>query len=252
MESKKKALGKGLEELFSNASFSFDNFENEIVKEEKNNSIEINLSDIHANPYQPRKSFSNDSLNELASSIKEYGVVEAYQMDGGGSVTAVISKDGAFTTVNSPCDGAPRSIFSALLMVERRKPEVDLTIVNYDDKETTFKFELAMHGCSCKKLEFVIGSTTYDITEENGELYAVAGKLRLDKEYEYKILVTTDRDELVTVMGTFKLPPLKPSIKTCTVIKTEESKAEEQKKDEHKEEDSKPENHKAEEQQNKE
>jgi ParB family chromosome partitioning protein len=76
MENKKKALGKGLEELFSNASFSFDNFENEIVQEEKNNSVEINLSDIHANPYQPRKSFSSDSLNELASSIKEYGVVE--------------------------------------------------------------------------------------------------------------------------------------------------------------------------------
>ena len=167
---------------------------------------------------------SGATFNETNAILKEYGVVEAYQMDGGGSVTAVISKDGAFTTVNSPCDGAPRSIFSALLMVERRKPEVDLTIVNYDDKETTFKFELAMHGCSCKKLEFVIGSTTYDITEENDELYAVAGKLRRDKEYEYKILVTTDRDEIVTVMGTFKLPPLKPSIKTCTVIKTEESK----------------------------
>ncbi len=76
MENKKKALGKGLEELFSNASFSFDNFEDEIVKEEHNNSVEINLSDIHSNPYQPRKTFSEESLSELASSIKEYGVVE--------------------------------------------------------------------------------------------------------------------------------------------------------------------------------
>ncbi len=76
METKKKALGKGLEELFSNASFSFENFEDEIVKEEQNNSVEININDIHSNPYQPRKTFSDESLNELASSIKEYGVVE--------------------------------------------------------------------------------------------------------------------------------------------------------------------------------
>ena len=76
MENKKKALGKGLEELFSNASFSFDNFEDEIVKEEQKNSIEINVNEIHSNPYQPRKTFSDESLSELASSIKEYGVVE--------------------------------------------------------------------------------------------------------------------------------------------------------------------------------
>jgi ParB family chromosome partitioning protein len=76
METKKKALGKGLEELFSNASFTFDDFEEEIVKEEKDNSIEIPLDEIRSNPYQPRKTFNEESLRELADSIKEYGVVE--------------------------------------------------------------------------------------------------------------------------------------------------------------------------------
>ena len=76
METKKKALGKGLEELFSNASFTFDDFEEEIVKEEKKNSIEIPLDEIRSNPYQPRKTFNEESLRELADSIKEYGVVE--------------------------------------------------------------------------------------------------------------------------------------------------------------------------------
>ena len=76
METKKKALGKGLEELFSNASFTFDDLEEEIVKEEKKNSIEIPLDEIRSNPYQPRKTFNEESLNELADSIKEYGVVE--------------------------------------------------------------------------------------------------------------------------------------------------------------------------------
>jgi len=76
METKKKALGKGLEELFSNASFAFDNFEEEIVKQEKNSTTEIPIEEIRSNPYQPRKTFSDESLNELAESIKEYGVVQ--------------------------------------------------------------------------------------------------------------------------------------------------------------------------------
>lgn len=76
METKKKALGKGLEELFSNSSFTIDTLEDTIVKEERNNATEIELSQIRSNPYQPRKIFDEEALNELADSIKVYGVVE--------------------------------------------------------------------------------------------------------------------------------------------------------------------------------
>lgn len=75
---KKKALGKGLEQLFSNSVISFDNFETDIVEKATTNGdiIEINLDDIRSNPYQPRKVFDEEALNELATSIKEYGVVQ--------------------------------------------------------------------------------------------------------------------------------------------------------------------------------
>jgi len=76
METKKKALGKGLEQLFSNAAFTFDNFEETIVEAEKNSSVQIPLDEIRSNPYQPRKTFSEESLNELADSIREYGVFQ--------------------------------------------------------------------------------------------------------------------------------------------------------------------------------
>lgn len=76
METKKKALGKGLEELFSNSSFTIDTLEDTIVKEKRNNATEIELSQIRSNPYQPRKVFDEEALNELADSIKVYGVVE--------------------------------------------------------------------------------------------------------------------------------------------------------------------------------
>ena len=77
METKKKALGKGLEQLFTNERIDFDNFEKGLVEEAKPNEIvEIKISEIRSNPYQPRKIFDEEALNELASSIKEHGIVQ--------------------------------------------------------------------------------------------------------------------------------------------------------------------------------
>ena len=72
-----KRLGKGLEQLFSNERIDFDNLEKTIIDEAKKSDIvEIKLDEIRSNPYQPRKTFDEESLRELAESIKEHGVVQ--------------------------------------------------------------------------------------------------------------------------------------------------------------------------------
>ena len=76
METKKKALGKGLEQLFSNNVIDFDNFEDTVVEENKKDVTEIDIDEIRSNPYQPRKTFDSETLNELAKSIEQYGVVQ--------------------------------------------------------------------------------------------------------------------------------------------------------------------------------
>ncbi len=77
METKRKALGKGLEQLFSNEVIDFNNFEQEIVSSAKaSDIIEIPLDEIRSNPYQPRTVFNEESIKELASSIQEYGIVQ--------------------------------------------------------------------------------------------------------------------------------------------------------------------------------
>lgn len=77
MENKRKALGKGLEQLFSNEKIDFDNFENKIVSEAKEGEVvEIPLTEIRSNPYQPRKDFDSDALKEIAESIKQHGVIQ--------------------------------------------------------------------------------------------------------------------------------------------------------------------------------
>ena len=77
METKRKALGKGLEQLFSNERIDFDNFEQGVINETKKSDIvEIPLTEIRNNPYQPRKEFDEESLKELADSIKEHGLIQ--------------------------------------------------------------------------------------------------------------------------------------------------------------------------------
>lgn len=77
MEQKNKALGRGLEQLFNSEILDFDSFESNILDTAKESDIqEINLDEIRSNPYQPRKTFNEDALKELAESIKNYGVFQ--------------------------------------------------------------------------------------------------------------------------------------------------------------------------------
>lgn len=77
MEQKKKALGRGLEQLFSTEVLDFNTFEDNIMESAKESDIiQIPLNDIRPNPYQPRKSFDKEALDELATSIRNYGVFQ--------------------------------------------------------------------------------------------------------------------------------------------------------------------------------
>ena len=77
METKKRALGRGLEQLFNNENLDLNSFEKTVYETATNEEIiDINLSDLRANPYQPRKVFNDEALNDLAESIKEHGVFQ--------------------------------------------------------------------------------------------------------------------------------------------------------------------------------
>lgn len=74
---KRKALGKGLEELFNSEPIDYNKVEEKIVTETPKEEIEeVPIKELRANPYQPRKIFNEESLEELANSIKEHGVFQ--------------------------------------------------------------------------------------------------------------------------------------------------------------------------------
>ena len=75
--STRKALGKGLEQLFNSEQLDFNQFEQEIVNSTPDSDIVlIPVSEIRSNPYQPRVHFDETALQEMAESIKEHGVLE--------------------------------------------------------------------------------------------------------------------------------------------------------------------------------
>lgn len=74
---KRRALGMGLEQLFNSEMLDFDKVEKQIVDTTpKDEIIQVNISDLMSNPYQPRKIFDDSALQELAESIKEHGVFQ--------------------------------------------------------------------------------------------------------------------------------------------------------------------------------
>ena len=77
METRKRALGMGLEQLFNNENLDLTSIEKQIYETvSKEEIIEIPISELRPNPYQPRKIFDNDKLKELSESIKEHGVFQ--------------------------------------------------------------------------------------------------------------------------------------------------------------------------------
>ena len=75
---KKTSLNKGLEALLGDVAESKNSEkpQKNLKKETKEKSSEILLSQIRANQYQPRTSFDQKKLEELAESIEKHGVIQ--------------------------------------------------------------------------------------------------------------------------------------------------------------------------------
>src|SRR5574344_1167655 len=77
METRKRALGMGLEQLFNNENLDLTSIEKQIYDNASSEEIiEISIEELRPNPYQPRKKFDEEKLRELANSINEHGVFQ--------------------------------------------------------------------------------------------------------------------------------------------------------------------------------
>ena len=72
MAAKKSGLGKGLDSLISNKA---GNIPPESGKKSEKPDMMLKISQVEPNREQPRKSFDEEGLKELADSIKQFGVL---------------------------------------------------------------------------------------------------------------------------------------------------------------------------------
>jgi len=86
---KMTGLGKGLDALFGGAPLEANNEEPEVIEKEENRRS-LKITEVEPNRDQPRKTFKQESLEELAESIKTYGIIQPI---------VVSKKDGYYSIV---------------------------------------------------------------------------------------------------------------------------------------------------------
>lgn len=73
---KKQALGRGLSALLNDPNNDIKSVSDKNADKVIGNIVDLDLSTIEMNPFQPRTKFNEETLRELASSIRELGVIQ--------------------------------------------------------------------------------------------------------------------------------------------------------------------------------
>lgn len=73
---KKQALGRGLSALLKDPENDIKSVEDKNADKLVGSIIELDIESIEINPFQPRTNFNEETLQELAKSIKELGVIQ--------------------------------------------------------------------------------------------------------------------------------------------------------------------------------
>lgn len=73
---KKQALGRGLSALLKDPENDIQSVSDKNADKVIGNVVELEIESIEVNPFQPRSNFNDEALEELASSIRELGIIQ--------------------------------------------------------------------------------------------------------------------------------------------------------------------------------
>lgn len=169
---------------------------------------------------QDYRGFHGADGKELSAMLKYYDCVEGYNLDGGGSSTLIIRKNGQFVVTNSPSDGGERTDANCLLIVAR-DPDIDFEIIDKSKSSVTIDATL-------------VDSLDHDIKELfvniNGEKNTfinnkiILSNLESNKElvYQFGYTDSKDKDFLIVTQGITKTYKQHPKIEKLEITETEE------------------------------
>ena len=140
--------------------------------------------------------------------LKHYGLVEAYQMDGGGSTTMIVRDNSDFKVVNSPSDGTSRSVLTAMLFVTRDSI-VESSQVDAANDSVTINARVAKtFERNIKDIYIEIDSQLNKVEDQ----MVTITNLQADTQYKYRIYLEDDngisKTDFFGVVTTAKKVPI--------------------------------------------
>ena len=87
----KRGLGKGLDSMIPDKGKQIIKKETPIEKEDVSRETLVSINEIEPNKDQPRKVFDEDTLQELADSIKQYGIIQPLIVQKKGNLYEIIA-----------------------------------------------------------------------------------------------------------------------------------------------------------------
>lgn len=154
---KKTGLGKGLDALFGPVPEEEKQKENDILKN-------LKITEVEPNRNQPRKNFNQEALEELAESIKEYGLIQPI---------IVTEKEGYYSIIAGErrwraCKLAGLDEIPVIVREDDEKKNNEIALIENIQREDLNPFEKAL---GIKNL-----MNTYELTQE--EVAKKLGKSR--------------------------------------------------------------------------
>ncbi|HEY8436204.1 MAG TPA: ParB/RepB/Spo0J family partition protein [Haloplasmataceae bacterium] len=149
-------LGRGLNQLFRDNIFTEDVQDHEVIE-----TIDISL--LKENPYQPRKRFDEDKIEELAQSIKEHGVLQpiivkrseiGYYIIAGERRVRACKRLG-LTTIPAVVRDIDDKVMAEIALLENLQRE-DLTII---EEATAYQTLIERHGLTQQELADRLGKS---------------------------------------------------------------------------------------------
>ena len=179
---KRLALGRGLSSILGDVDeaygkeLGFDNTQ------------EISISDIEANPYQPRKDFKEEALEELAASIERYGLIQP--------IVLIKKNINSYTLVAGErrlraCKMLGMLSIKAVILDEKENKLRELALIENIQRENLNPIELAL---SYKSL-----IEEYGLTQEN--LAEIMHKSRTQITNTMRLLNLSDRTKDFIISG---------------------------------------------------
>lgn len=163
---KKTGLGKGLDALFGPTPEEEQMQENDVLKN-------LKITEVEPNREQPRKNFNQEALEELAESIKEYGLIQPI---------IVTKKDGYYAIIAGErrwraCKLAGLEEIPAIVREDDERKNNEIALIENIQREDLNPFEKAL---GIKNLMQTYGLTQEEVSKKLGKSRsAIANTVRV-------------------------------------------------------------------------